>query len=68
MPVEARPQSPNRSCSAQVHTPETHVIPVVQAIPQAPQFAGSDEVSTQALPHNLVLPEQVTPQLPAEQT
>ena len=42
--------------------------PLAHAIPQFPQFAGSDVGSTHTPPHSFVLPRQLTPHLPPEQT
>ncbi len=38
----------------------THICPLRQGMLQAPQLAGSVTVSTHAVPHKVVLPEQVT--------
>jgi hypothetical protein len=45
----------------------THVCMLAQIAPHIPQLAGSDVVSTQALPHRVVPPAQVVVQVPAEQ-
>lgn len=36
-----------------LHVPPVHVAPVAQAVPHAPQFAGSVIVSTHAVPHTV---------------
>jgi hypothetical protein len=51
-----------------MQTLATHIWPLAQALPQAPQFAGSEVVFTHAVPHRVVLPLQLTAQAPDEQT
>lgn len=50
------------------HTPLEQSWPAGQALPHAPQFAGSTFVSTHALPHAVVPPEQLPPHTAFEHT